>query len=65
MIPMIIHPKDNEELKFVKDLIKKPGVKTNTLTEEEIEDMALSRLMKMVDKTKKAPRAAIMKKLRA
>ena len=65
MIPMIIHPKDNEELKFVKDLIKKLGVKTNTHTEEEIEDMALSRLMKMVDKTKKAPRAAIMKKLRA
>lgn len=65
MKAVLVNPKDNNELKFVTDLLKKLGIKATEITQEEMEDLAMSRLLKKTDKSKKATKAEIMKKLRA
>lgn len=63
MKALVITPKNENEFKFLSDLLKKLGVGSSALTQEEFEDIGISRLMRGVDKTKKASRAEIMKKL--
>jgi hypothetical protein len=63
MKALVITPKNDNEFKFVADLLKKLGVSSSTLTEDELEDIGLSKLMRGIDKSKKASRAEIMKKL--
>jgi hypothetical protein len=65
MKAVLINPKDNNELKFVTDLLKKLGIKATEITQEEMEDLAMSRLLKKADKSKKATKTEVMKKLRA
>jgi cellobiose-specific phosphotransferase system component IIB len=65
MKAILINPKDKYELKFVTDLLKKLGIKATEITQEEMEDLAMSKLLKKTDKSKKATKAAIMRKLRA
>ncbi len=50
---MVITPKSQTEFKFLYDLLKKLGIASATMTQEELEDMGLAKLMKVVDKTKK------------
>ena len=61
----LINPKDNKELKFVTDLLKKLGIKATSITVEEMEDLGLSELLKKVDKSKKASKAEVLSKLGA
>lgn len=63
MKALVITPKNNNEYKFITDLLTKLGVGSSSLTEEQLEDFGLSKLMKAVDKTKKASRSEILKKL--
>jgi hypothetical protein len=65
MKALVITPKNENEFKFVADLLKKLGVSSSTLSEDELEDIGLSKLMRGIDKSKKASRAEIMKKLTA
>ncbi|MBL0183889.1 MAG: hypothetical protein IPP96_17025 [Chitinophagaceae bacterium] len=65
MKALVVTPKNSNELKFVSDLLKKLGVGSSTVTQEELEDIGMSKLMRQVDKTKKASRTEIMKKLTA
>ena len=65
MKALVITPKNENEFKFVADLLKKLGVSSSTLSEEELEDIGMSKLMLDIDKSKKASRAEIMKKLTA
>jgi len=65
MKALVITPKNDSEFKFLADLLKKLGVGSSPLTKDELEDIGMSRLMQEVDKTKKASRAEIMKKLSA
>jgi hypothetical protein len=60
---LVITPKNANELKFVADLLKKLGVSSSTLSENELEDLGMSKHMRGIDKPKKASRAEIMKKL--
>ncbi len=62
---MVITPKSQTEFKFINDLLNKLGILTATMTEEELEDMGLSKMLKAVDKTKKVSKESIMKKLKA
>lgn len=48
---------------FITDLLKKLGISSSTLTQDELEDIGLSKLMRDVDKSKMADRDEIMKKL--
>lgn len=65
MKALVVTPKSSNELKFVTDLLKKLGVRSATVTQEELEDIGISKMMRQVGKTKKASRAEIMKKLSA
>jgi hypothetical protein len=65
MKALVITPKNDNEFKFVADLLKKLGVSSSTLSENELEDIGMSKLMRGIDKSKKASRAEIMKKLTA
>ena len=62
---MVITPKSQTEFKFINDLLKKLGISSATMTEEEIEDIGLSKMMKDVDKTKRVSKESVMRKLRA
>ena len=65
MKAVVINPKNNSELKFVTELLNKLGIKSASISEEELEDIAMSKLLKKVDKTKKSSRAEVMKKISA
>lgn len=64
MKAVVITPKNKAELKFVNDLLNKLGISSSTMSEEEMEDIGLSRLMKAADRTKKVSRDSVMKKLK-
>ena len=63
MKAIVITPKNIDELKFVSELLKKLGVATTEMSEEEMEDLGLSKLMKSVNRSKKVSRDSIMEKL--
>lgn len=65
MKALVITPKNDNEYKFLADLLKKLGVSSSALSYEDLEDIGMSKLMRGVDKTKKASRAEVMKKLSA
>ena len=65
MKAIVIKPKNSNEYKFISNLLRKLGVGSSSLSLEEIEDIGLSRLMRGLDKQKKASRAEVMKKLSA
>ena len=65
MKALVIKPKNGTEYKFISSLLKKLGVNTTNLSLEGLEDIGLSKLMRGIDKTKKASRIEIMKKLSA
>ena len=65
MKALVITPKNSNEFKFVTDLLKKLGVGSSTVTQEELEDIGMSKLMRQVDKSKKASRSEVIKKLMA
>lgn len=60
---MVITPKNPREFKFLSDLLKKLDILSSTMTEEEVEDLGLSKLLKKVDKTKKVSKESILRKL--
>ena len=62
---MVITPKNETEFKFLFDLLKKLGIVSATMSEEEMEDLGLAKMMKLADKSKKVSRESIMKKLKA
>lgn len=64
MKAMVITPKSETEFKFINNLLKKLGISSATITEEELEDVGLSKMLKAVDKTKKVSRESIIKKLK-
>jgi len=65
MKALVITPKNSNEFKFVSELLKKLGVGSSALSQDELEDIGMSKLLHDVDKTKKATRSEIMKKLSA
>lgn len=65
MKSMVITPKSQTEFKFINDLLKKLGIVTATMNEEELEDIGLSKMLKAVDKTKRVSKESIMQKLKA
>jgi len=64
MKALVVKSKNKTEMKFISDLLKKLGVSTRVIEDEEIEDHGMSTLMKEVDRTKKVSRKVVMKKLK-
>ena len=65
MKALVITPKNDHEFKFISDLLEKLGVSSSALSQEELEDINMSKLLRGIDKSKKVSRAEIMKKLSA
>ena len=65
MKAVLITPKTATEYKFISDLLKKLGVSSATISMEELEDLGLSKLMKLTNKTKKVSKEEILKKLKS
>ena len=65
MKTMVITPRSQSEFKFLSDLMKKLNIMSSTMTEEEVEDLGLSKMLKEADKTKKVSRESIMNKLKS
>ena len=63
MKALVIKPKNDNEFKFVADLLKKLGIGSSFLTAEDIEDIGMSKLIRGVNKSKKVSRVDVMKKL--
>ncbi len=61
---MVITPKNKDEFEFINDLLNKLGISSATMSEEELEDIGMSKLLKTVDKTKKVSKKSIMQKLK-
>ena len=62
---IVIAPKSQTELRFLTDLLNKLGITTATMSEEELEDLGLLRLMKSANKNKKVSRDTVMAKLKS
>ena len=65
MKAIVVTPKSDTEFKFITDLLKKLGIGTSIVTKDEIEHIGLLKIMSNVDKSKKASRSEITKKLSA
>ena len=65
MKAMVITDKTQTEYKFLIDLLKKLGITSSMVSEEELEDLGLSRMLKSVSKSKKVSRESIMQKLKS
>lgn len=63
MKSLVINPKNEDEFKFLSDLLKKLGVGTSTISQEDFEDIGMAKLMHDVDRSKKVSRSQILKKL--
>ena len=64
MKSLVITPRDKSELRLINDLLVKLGITVSSLSQEEMEDLGLSKLMKGVDRKKTVTKASILKKLR-
>ena len=62
---VVVTAKSPSEFKFLMDLFNKLGLSSTQVSEEELEDLALSKMMKSVDRKKKVSRDAVMKKLKS
>lgn len=65
MKAVVITPKSQKEFKFLTDLLKKLNIISATMSEEEVEDLGLSKMLKDVDKKKKVSKESVMHKLKA
>ena len=65
MKALIVKPKNQSEVKFVSDLLKKLGIASKEMDWEELEDYGMSILMKDADRNKKISRETVMRKLKS
>jgi len=63
MKALVITPKSNDEYKFLSNLLTKLGVGISSLSKEDLEDIGLAKMMHNIDRTKKASKSEILKKL--
>ncbi len=62
---MIITTKNQAEYKFLFDLLEKLHISWAKISEEELEDLCLAKMMKSVNKTKKTSKESVMQKLKS
>ena len=60
---MVISTESASDFKLIADLVKKLGIASAAITEEQIEDLGLTLALKSVNKTKKVSRDKVLRKL--
>lgn len=63
MSSIVVNPKSQQELQFLSELLKKLGVDSKVLSDEDSEDLGLAILMKDVDRSDIVSEDDIIKKL--
>ncbi|MEQ8361949.1 MAG: hypothetical protein RIF39_01010 [Cyclobacteriaceae bacterium] len=63
MSSIVVNPKSQQELQFLSELLKKLGVDSKVLSDEDSEDLGLAVLMKDVDRSDIVSEDDVMKKL--
>lgn len=63
MSSIVVNPKSQQELQFLSELLKKLGVDSKVLSDEDSEDLGLALLMKDVDRSDIVSEDDVMKKL--
>ena len=63
METLIVTLKDKQEMQFVSDLLKKMQINAKRLSDEECEDMGLTKLMKQASRSEKVSRDQVLKTL--
>ncbi|SDB92216.1 hypothetical protein [Williamwhitmania taraxaci] len=63
MNSIIITPKSEEELNFIKEILRRMNIASAELSNEEKEDIGLVELMKKVDRKEKVSKETVMKSL--
>jgi hypothetical protein len=61
MKAIVVSRKNRREFKFLSDLLKKLDILSSIVSEEEVEDLGLSKMLKKVDKTKKVSKESILR----
>lgn len=64
MSSIVINPKSQQELQFISKLLKKLGINSKVLSDEDSEDLGLSVLMRDVDRSDFVTEDEIMSKLK-
>ena len=64
METLLVTVKNKNEMQLVSDMLKKMRITTKRLSEEEREDLGLSKLMKQAKRSEKVSRDQVMKTLR-
>jgi hypothetical protein len=64
MNAILITPKNNSELKFIHEFLKRMRIEGKILSTEEKEDLGLAAMMQKADRTRKVSRETVMSKLK-
>lgn len=64
METLLVTVKDRNEMQLVSDMLKKMRITTKRLSEEEREDLGLSKMMKQAKRSEKVTKEQVMKTLR-
>lgn len=64
METLIVTVKDKHEMQLVSDMLKKMRINAKKLSDEEREDIGLSKLMRQANRSEKVSRDQVMKSLR-
>jgi hypothetical protein len=64
METIIVSVKDKAELKFVSEMLKKMNIATKVLSDDEMEDLGMIKLLKRVNRNEKVSREKVMAKLK-
>ncbi len=64
METLLVTVKDKNEMQLVSDMLKKMRITTKRLSEEEREDLGLSKMMKQAKRSEKVSKEQVMKTLR-
>jgi hypothetical protein len=64
METIIVSLKDKAELKFVSEMLKKMNIATKVLSDDEMEDLGMIKLLKRVNRKDKVSREKVMAKLK-
>ena len=63
METLIVTVKDERELQFVSDMLRKMRISSKRLSDEEREDFGMTKLMKLSDRSEKVSRDQVIAKL--
>ncbi|WOK08918.1 hypothetical protein RT717_09750 [Imperialibacter roseus] len=63
MSSIVVNPKSEKELRFLSELLQKLGIDAKVLSDEEVEDLGLSLLMKDIDRADQVSEDEVMEKL--